>query len=63
LGVEVQIRQNAVVVGDAENSSISADDIAAECERRAAIHQAEADKLKKVAGLIRGVRALPEVKV
>ena len=59
----MQIRQNAVVVGDAENSPISADDIAAECERRAAIHRAEADKLDKVAGLIRGVLTLSEVKV
>ena len=59
----MRIRQNAVAVGDAENSPVSAVDIAAECDRRAAIHRAEADKLEKVAGLLRGVLALPEVEV
>jgi regulator of protease activity HflC (stomatin/prohibitin superfamily) len=43
--------------------SVTAEDIAAECERRAAIHRAEADKLEKTAGLIRGVLALPDSEV
>jgi regulator of protease activity HflC (stomatin/prohibitin superfamily) len=63
LGVEMQIRQNAIAMADEENSPVSAVDIAAECDRRAAIHRAEADKLEKVAGLLRGVLALTDVKV
>jgi len=50
-------------MGDEENSPVSAVEIAAECDRRAAIHRAEADKLEKVAGLLRGVLALTEVEV
>ena len=59
----MQIRQKTVAVSDAENSPVSAVDIAVECDRRAAIHRAEADKLEKVAGLLRGVLALTEVEV
>lgn len=56
----MQIRQNAILDGEQNQDSVRAEDIADECERRAAMHRAEANKLKKVAGLIRGVLALAD---
>ena len=57
------MRQSAVLDSEQNQDSVPAEDIAAECERRAAVHRAEADKLEKAAGLIRGVLALTDLEV
>jgi hypothetical protein len=58
LGVVVSLQQN-VLATEATDDRVTAEDIALECERRAVACRQKADELEKVAGIIRGVLALP----
>lgn len=47
-------------VATLDSERVTAEDIAAECERRAQLHRQEAERLEHAAFVLRGVLALPD---